>query len=73
MTTPQKHRAMMKAFDAFSQRIQAKYEEAREALETGDDLKAYQILADIAKSHAKTSLSLRNVLVRDGKLNGDDR
>lgn len=73
MRDEKKHRAMMKAFDAFTQRIQARYEEAREELEQGRDQNAYQILADIAQSHARTSLSLRNVLVRQGTLNGDDR
>lgn len=63
---PQKQAAMLKAFDAFAARIAERYAEARAFLAAGKYEEAQAILAQLTMSHAKTSLSLRNVLVRDG-------
>jgi outer membrane protein assembly factor BamD (BamD/ComL family) len=64
MDTP----AMLAAFDKFKKQIDDKYAEARRQLETGELEYAQRTLAQIAKSHAKTSLSLRNLLIRTGRI-----
>lgn len=69
--TPAKKAAMLKAFDAFSARISDRYAEARVCLERGEYAEAQAILAALTTSHAKTSLSLRGVLIRDGMLEDD--
>jgi hypothetical protein len=63
---PRKKTAMLAAFDAFSARIAARYNEVRVCLENDQYEEAQAILASLATSHAKTSLSLRGVLIRDG-------
>lgn len=65
---PRKKAAMLKAFAAFSARINARYEDAAVALRDDDYKAAMAILTELSQSHAKTSLSLRNALVRAGKL-----
>jgi hypothetical protein len=59
---------MMEGFDAFVARINLRYAEARACLDRGDYVEAHRILARITQSHAKTSVSLRNVLIKQGKL-----
>lgn len=63
---------MLKAFDAFAARIAERYAEARVCLERGEYEKAQEILATLATSHARTSMSLRGVLIRDGVLGEDN-
>jgi hypothetical protein len=70
---PRKHAQMMAAFDAFSYRMAKRYSEVRDCLEANRYEEAHMLLSGIAASHAKTSLSLRNVLVRDGVIGGDDK
>lgn len=60
--------AMMDGFDKFSARMAKRYAEVRDCLETERYEEAYQLLSDIGISHARTALSLRNVLVKQGKL-----
>lgn len=62
------HGEMLAGFDAFVQRIDKRYAEARGCLEREDYRGAERILAHIAQSHARTALSLRNMLVKTGKL-----
>lgn len=57
---------MLEAFDRFAERMADRYSQVRDCLVAGRYIEAQQLLADIGISHAKTSLSLRNVLVRDG-------
>lgn len=57
--------AMLVAFDKFSDRMAKRYAEVRDCLNANRFEEAHILLADIAKSHAKTSLSLRNLLVRE--------
>lgn len=59
---------MLKGFDDFTARIAFRYSQVRECLEAGRYEEAHLLLANIARSHAQTSLSLRNVLIKDGKL-----
>lgn len=59
---------MLAAFEQFAARIAGEYEKALDALARDDYVGAHRILAELAQSHAKTSLSLRNQLVRDGLL-----
>lgn len=59
---------MMVAFDAFSDRMARRYLEVRDCLVAGRYEEAQTLLAAIAVSHAKTSLSLRNVMVQEGML-----
>lgn len=68
---PAKKAAMLAGFDNFTQRVMDRYAEARAALEQDDYVGAQRILAGLATSHAKTSLSLRNVLIQDGVI-GDN-
>jgi hypothetical protein len=63
-----RHRAMMSGFDKFAARMAKRYDEVRDCLNAGRYEEAQALLADIATSHARTSLSLRNVLIKDGKL-----
>lgn len=64
---------MIRMFRIFTDRIATRYEQVAELLEDGDYVKAQEILANIAISHARTSLSLRNVLVREGLLPSEDK
>lgn len=67
-----KHKAaMLRGFDRFVSGVNAAYAQARAALERDDYIDAQRILAGIAVRHAKASLSLRNVLVKNGKLEED--
>ena len=63
-----KQQQMLAGFDAFTKRISKRYREVRDCLAAERYEEAQQLLTAIALTHAKTSLSLRNVLVRDGKL-----
>jgi hypothetical protein len=62
---------MLVGFDVFSHRMMRRYAEVRDCLAAGRLEEAQTLLASIATSHAKTSLSLRNALIKDGKL--DDK
>lgn len=68
-----KEEAMLKAFDAFAKRIADRYAEARICLSEGKYEEAQAILAALTTSHARTSLSLRGVLVREGVIKEDDK
>jgi hypothetical protein len=59
---------MIQAFDAFSDRMAQRYDEVRDCLAAERYEEAHILLASIAQSHAKTSLSLRNTLIKDGRL-----
>lgn len=61
---------MLAAFSRFAARISGEYDKALDALERDDYVEAHRILSELAQSHAKTSLSLRNQLVKDGLLKG---
>lgn len=63
-----KQRAMLAAFAKFQERMAARYQEVYDALEEERYKDAERLLASITMSHAKTSLSLRGVLIRDGKI-----
>jgi hypothetical protein len=63
--------AMLAAFRKFSTRIASEYDKAFAALERDDYVEAQRILAELARSHASTSLSLRSRLIREGKLTED--
>lgn len=66
--TPQAKAAMLAAFNDFTTRITAEYNKAAEALLMDNYAEAQKILSKLAQSHAKTSLSLRNMLVKEGLL-----
>lgn len=63
-----RHAAMMVAFDRFSSRMAKRYSEVRDCLAAERYEEAHILLVDIGTSHARTSLSLRNVLIREGKV-----
>lgn len=65
--------AMLKAFRNFTAKIATRYDQVEELLEAGDYVKAQQVLSAIAISHARTSVSLRNVLIREGLLPSEDK
>lgn len=64
-------RQMLQRYDQFVVRMFQEYSAARAALDEGNYVAAHAILARIGLSHAKTSMSLRNVLVKDGLLKED--
>lgn len=59
---------MLRRYDQFVDRMTSCYAEVRACLERDDYVGAQRILADMGISHAKTSMSLRNVLVKEGLL-----
>lgn len=61
-------REMMAAFDKFSARITIRYGHVRDCLTANRFEEAQILLSDIAASHARTSLSLRNLLVKHGAM-----
>lgn len=63
---PKNKAAMMKGFDQFSARMAERYAQVRSHLDEGRFEEAQALLADMAMSHARTSLSLRNVLIKNG-------
>lgn len=63
-----RHEDMMRGFDRFSERMAKRYQEVRDCLQAKRYAEAQMLLADIATSHARTSLSLRNVLIKERKL-----
>lgn len=68
MTTPN----FMDAYDKFKGQIDAAYAEVREYLAAGRYREANDALAKIAVVHAKTSLSMRNYLVKHGLIEEDE-
>jgi hypothetical protein len=62
------HDAMLRTFTAFAARIAKRYDQVGDCLRAGRYEEAQILLADLAKSHAKTSMSLRGVLIRNGLL-----
>jgi hypothetical protein len=62
---------MLKGYDDFVNRMTEGYAQARACLERGDYVGAQRILAQMGISHARTSLSLRNVLIKDGLMKED--
>lgn len=68
---PDKHLEMVKAFRAFSVRISKEYDRAAKALERGDYEEAHRLLASLAQSHAKTAMSLRGFMIRQGFIKGE--
>lgn len=63
---------LLSAFDKFVSQVNDAYATAREHLDAGRYSACQQVLAQIAQSHARTSLSLRNVLVRRGLERSDE-
>jgi hypothetical protein len=59
---------MLRGFDKFSDRMAQRYSEVRDCLAAGRYEEAHVLLASIAVSHAKTSLSLRSMLIKAGKM-----
>jgi len=62
---------ILAAYDRMTAQVMDAYTAARQALVDGDLVKAQHILARIAQSHAKSSLSLRSVLIKRGLLTED--
>lgn len=58
--------AMMRGFDKFAERMAKRYDEVRDCLQANRYEEAQSLLSEIATSHARTSLSLRNVLIKNG-------
>lgn len=64
---------MLRGFDRFTARIAERYDEARACLDADKYEEAQAILASLTTSHAKTSLSLRSLLIREGLLEDDSK
>lgn len=62
---------ILAAFDRMTQQVSDAYGAVRNALEADDLVSAQALLARIGRVHAKSSVSLRNVLVKRGLLDGD--
>jgi hypothetical protein len=69
MTSDQR---MLEAFDRFKAQIDEAYDAAREALAAGQFERAQMILAQLAQTHARTSMSLRNYLIKRGRLKAEE-
>jgi hypothetical protein len=65
--------ALLVRFDRFVENMTKCYAEVRACLERDDYVGAQRILAQMGVRHAKTSLSLRNVLIKNGDLNPEDK
>lgn len=63
---------LIQAFDTFKRVIDAAYAKAREQLADGDWDGTQRTLAAIAQTHARTSVSLRNLLIKRGMLAGEE-
>lgn len=63
---------ILAAFDRMIKQVDNAYAAAREALANNDLVAAQDILAKIGRVHAKSSVSLRGVLIKRGLLNGED-
>jgi hypothetical protein len=63
---------LIQAFDKFRSQIDAAYDQARICLLNGQLTEAQAMLAKIAQVHAKTSLSMRAYLIRNGLLPTED-
>lgn len=61
-----KEAKMLEAFQAFASRIVVRYSYVSDCLEARRYEEAHILLAELAQSHAKTSLSLRNFMIRQG-------
>lgn len=59
---------MLQGFDRFTARIEKRYGEVRDCLVAGRFEEAHILLADIAQTHARTALSLRSSMIRNGRL-----
>ena len=68
-----KHQKMLASFEKFTDRIGDLYDDVLEALTEEDYVKAQKILAHLAQTHARTSLSLRGMLIREGLLKEDGK
>ena len=62
---------LIEAYDKMTKQVMDAYAAAREALVANDLVTAQSILARIAQSHAKSSVSLRSILIRRGLLQED--
>lgn len=68
MTKTSDDQKMLAAFDKFKAQIDGAYLIVRQLLDDGDLVGAQALLARIGQTHAKTSLSLRNYLIKTGRL-----
>lgn len=71
MKTKKSDAAMLAGYDRFVARMNELFAEARASLVAGHYDEAYATLARMSQSHARTSMSLRNVLVRNGLVEED--
>lgn len=62
---------ILAAFDRFKQQIDDAYVVVRDQLEQFDFEGAQKTLSKITQTHARTSLSLRNVLIKRGLIKGE--
>lgn len=68
MTTTSDDQRMLEAFDKFKAQIDGAYIVVRGLLEDGDYVQAQAVLARIGQTHARTSLSMRNYLIKTNRL-----
>lgn len=68
MTTTSDDTKMIQAFDRFKAQIDGAYIVVRNLLEEGDFVQAQAVLARIGQTHARTSLSMRNYLIKTNRL-----
>lgn len=67
-TTSSGDAKMIQAFDRFKAQIDGAYIVVRNLLEEGDFVGAQAVLARIGQTHARTSLSMRNYLIKTNRL-----
>lgn len=71
MTRTMMNEDILEAFDRMTQQVSDAYAMARQALANNDLVLAQDILARIGRVHARSSVSLRGVLIRRGLLTED--
>jgi hypothetical protein len=62
----ERKKEMLRQFQMFSSRISTQYDRVYTLLDEGNYIEADRILAALAQSHAKTSVSLHNLCIKEG-------
>jgi hypothetical protein len=70
--TKNENQRILEAFDKFKATMDESYHLVRDSLEDGRYEDAQRILARIGVTHAKTSMSMRNYLIKQGLIKGDE-
>lgn len=65
---PHKHAQMIGGFEKFTDRIYIRYHQVRDCLKANRYEEAQLLLDELTVSHARTALSLKSMLIKNGAL-----